>query len=209
MKVTHLLGVVFLIIAAITIIALQQDGTADEKYNNEIQDKRNRIKHFLKTNNGSPIPETERGTFTGPAFFPIDKKWSVEATLEPAKEKQTLNLGEAAKAPKLYKVLGNLVFELEKKPQKLQLLQAVQPPKAYFLAFHDETNSESTYGGGRYLDPKKIKHKENSWELDFNLAYHPYCFYNENFYCPLVPAGNRLSVAVEAGEKGRIAHKKP
>lgn len=209
MKLPHILGLVFVLIAAISIFALQEDGGADEKYQKEVQDKRNRIRYFLKTNSGSPIPESEREAFSGPEFFEIAEKWRVEATLEPTKEKQTLNLGEAGKAPKLYKVLGNLVFELEGKSQKLQLLQMVQAPKAYFLAFHDETNGESTYGGGRYLDPKKLKHKENTWELDFNLAYHPYCFYNESFYCPLVPTGNRLSVAVEAGEKGTISHSKP
>jgi uncharacterized protein (DUF1684 family) len=36
--------------------------------------------------------------------------------------------------------------------------------------------------------------------LDFNLAYNPYCAYNELYSCPIPPAENRLSVAIKAGE---------
>jgi len=37
--------------------------------------------------------------------------------------------------------------------------------------------------------------------VDFNLAYNPYCAYNENWSCPLPPRANRISVRIEAGEK--------
>jgi uncharacterized protein (DUF1684 family) len=37
--------------------------------------------------------------------------------------------------------------------------------------------------------------------VDFNLAYNPYCAYNEQWSCPLTPAENRLKVAIRAGEK--------
>jgi uncharacterized protein (DUF1684 family) len=36
--------------------------------------------------------------------------------------------------------------------------------------------------------------------VDFNLAYNPYCAYNDRFSCPLTPFENRLSAAVRAGE---------
>ena len=34
-----------------------------------------------------------------------------------------------------------------------------------------------------------------------NLAYNPYCAYNERWSCPLTPAENHLKVAILAGEK--------
>ena len=37
--------------------------------------------------------------------------------------------------------------------------------------------------------------------MDFNLAYNPYCAYNENWSCPLTPFENRLKAAIAAGEK--------
>ena len=36
--------------------------------------------------------------------------------------------------------------------------------------------------------------------VDFNLAYNPYCAYNDAWSCPLTPPENRLAVAVRAGE---------
>jgi uncharacterized protein (DUF1684 family) len=37
--------------------------------------------------------------------------------------------------------------------------------------------------------------------VDFNLAYNPYCAYNELWSCPITPAENRLKVPIQAGEK--------
>ena len=39
------------------------------------------------------------------------------------------------------------------------------------------------------------------YEMDFNLAYHPYCYFNETYDCPFPPAENRLKVPIHAGEK--------
>src|SRR5947208_1993953 len=37
--------------------------------------------------------------------------------------------------------------------------------------------------------------------LDFNFSYNPSCAYDRRWVCPLAPAGNRLTVAVKAGER--------
>jgi uncharacterized protein (DUF1684 family) len=37
--------------------------------------------------------------------------------------------------------------------------------------------------------------------LDFNLAYHPSCAYNDKFTCALPPRENVLDVEIRAGEK--------
>jgi uncharacterized protein len=69
-----------------------------------------------------------------------------------------------------------------------------------WLPFYDETSGKSTYGGGRYLDVEVST--EGLVDLDFNYAYNPLCDYNaEKFNCTMPPAGNRVSFAVEAGEK--------
>jgi hypothetical protein len=39
------------------------------------------------------------------------------------------------------------------------------------------------------------------YDLDFNRAYHPYCVYNVSYVCPVPPTENRLSVAIQAGER--------
>ena len=66
-----------------------------------------------------------------------------------------------------------------------------------FLPFLDDTNGESTYGGGRYIDLRIPE--GNLIIIDFNKAYNPLCAYNEKYSCPIVPRLNYLSTEVKAG----------
>jgi uncharacterized protein (DUF1684 family) len=63
----------------------------------------------------------------------------------------------------------------------------------------EEERRDETYAAGRYLDlhvtPTGI------YDLDFNRAYHPYCYYDEMYECPFPPPENRLPVPILAGEK--------
>ena len=74
-----------------------------------------------------------------------------------------------------------------------------------FLPFRDLTNSNGTYGGGRYLYDS-IKGSDlgrigDNIILDFNFSYNPSCAYNDQWVCPLAPRENHLQIAVTAGER--------
>jgi uncharacterized protein (DUF1684 family) len=62
----------------------------------------------------------------------------------------------------------------------------------------------STYGGGRYLlDTVKgadLGGSDGRLVVDLNFLYAPSCAHDEAWACPLAPPGNRLEVAVTAGE---------
>ena len=68
-----------------------------------------------------------------------------------------------------------------------------------FLPFKDKTNGVETYGGGRYLD--LTVPDGDSIVIDFNKAYNPYCHYNIEYSCPLVPRENKLLFSIKAGVK--------
>src|SRR4030095_5370224 len=51
-----------------------------------------------------------------------------------------------------------------------------------FLPFADQTNGTETYAAGRYLDLDRTG--TGLYDLDFNRAYHPYCYYNPTYDCP-------------------------
>jgi hypothetical protein len=74
-----------------------------------------------------------------------------------------------------------------------------------FVPFADATSGVTSYGGGRYLlDTVKgadLGGGPGRLTVDFNYAYHPSCFYDPVWVCPLAPHGNRLAVPVEAGER--------
>ena len=78
-------------------------------------------------------------------------------------------------------------------------LEAEESGDELLFNFKDETNSETTYGGGRrfYL-PTPIG---DEIVLDFNLTDNWPCAYTPFATCPIPPRENKLNVRVEAGEK--------
>ncbi|NIR36327.1 MAG: DUF1684 domain-containing protein [Actinobacteria bacterium] len=72
-------------------------------------------------------------------------------------------------------------------------------PHGYFLPFRDATSGSESYGAGRFLDIDGPL--DGPVTIDFNLAYNPYCAYDESYSCPLPPAENWLQVPIRAGEQ--------
>jgi hypothetical protein len=68
-----------------------------------------------------------------------------------------------------------------------------------FIPFYDKTSGDVTYGGGRYVEPEMLDN--TTIEIDFNMAYNPYCAYNHTYRCPIPPGDNNLDVSILAGEK--------
>ena len=67
------------------------------------------------------------------------------------------------------------------------------------MAFTDLTSGAETYPGGRYIDIDP--NRTGIYEIDFNRAYNPYCYYNPTYECPYPPAENRLKIPIRAGER--------
>ena len=98
---------------------------------------------------------------------------------------------------------GTVSFRHEGKVHTLAVFGSVDPAvdgDDLWLPFYDATSGTETYPGGRYLDLEVDE--AGMIDLDFNFAYNPLCDYNhEKFNCTLPPEGNRLDVAITAGEK--------
>ena len=58
------------------------------------------------------------------------------------------------------------------------------------MPFSDLTSGTETYQAGRYMDIDP--QSSGVYVVDFNLAYHPYCYYNAEYDCPFPPSENRL-----------------
>jgi uncharacterized protein (DUF1684 family) len=78
-------------------------------------------------------------------------------------------------------------------------LTIYQSESGWFLPFVDSLSGKETYPAGRYLEPELLG--DDRFMVDFNLAYNPYCAYNDTWSCPLSPFKNRLKVPIRAGEK--------
>ena len=148
----------------------------------------------------SPIPEAERASFLGLAYYPVDVAYRIEGIeLEPYEgvEPETFDMPTSKDDLRRAGRAGTLRFTLGGQSCRLTAYDMGGGP--LFVPFLDATSGTDTYGAGRYLDPEPAE--DDTYTLDFNVAYHPYCAYNPRYSCPLTPAENRLAIRVEAGER--------
>ena len=138
-----------------------------------------------------------RTDYRGLHWYPADEKWLVKAKFvpyTPAKPATITNvLGDTTPVG----LPGYLEFTIDGKDCKLD---AQGEDGGYFLNFQDATTNKTTYGAGRFLDVPK-EDKDGFVMIDFNKTTNPPCAYTAFATCPLPPKGNRLDVAVTAGEK--------
>jgi uncharacterized protein len=148
----------------------------------------------------SPLGPEARRAFAGLPYWPHNPALRFEARLEPAPPLRlaaTSLSGEAFPLEQIGRVrlpVGELaVFWID------------VYGGGVFLPFRDATSGDTTYGAGRYLlDTIKgadLGGDDGSLVIDFNYAYHPSCAYDPRWSCPLAPLSNRLTVAIEAGER--------
>ena len=95
-----------------------------------------------------------------------------------------------------YTRYGKIGFSVEGQAATLTIYESEY---GFFIPFVDALAGSETYPAGRYLDPELLPNGKLA--VDFNLAYNPYCAYNERWSCPLTPFENRLKVPIRAGEK--------
>lgn len=151
----------------------------------------------------SPLTEADLARFQGLAFFEPDTSYQVWARLSRTPEALPFDMPTTTDRLSRERQYGTLHFELEgegfylKVYQNLQLMQEEGFEDYLFLPFTDATNGKETYYGGRYMDLRIPA--GDSLLLDFNQAYNPYCAYNPDYSCPIVPRENHLDIPVRAG----------
>ena len=140
-------------------------------------------------------------------FFPIDKNYIVIADFQKIYDAPWFKMETSGKEKKIFRVYGILHFKLDNKSFTLQVYQSqdLLSKPAYsnylFLPFTDKTSGEESYENGRYIDLTIAELEKDSYLIDFNKAYNPYCAYVRGvFNCPVPPKENDLDVQIRAGE---------
>jgi uncharacterized protein len=203
MKTSRIIILASLAAVATVFYLSVSSGPDPEQYAAEINEERKKKDVFLKEDDTSPLLPEDRDGFKELKYFAPDLRYNILANLEPVTNKQVRVLTTSTSEQTRYLEYAWATFELDGKENRLLILEVMEmgPNRGkLFLAFADDTSAGETYGGGRYLDLKKIP-AATSIELDFNKAYNPYCAYNDGYSCPLPPTENILKVAILAGEK--------
>jgi hypothetical protein len=148
-----------------------------------------------------PVPTARHAALLPLVYFPIDPDYDVPAALRPAESSAPMKMPTSTGTERDMRRVGTLEFSLKGQPLKLTAFVEVgaKDLNRLFVPFTDATTGADTYPGGRYLDLDRTA--TSLYDLDFNRAYNPYCYFNATYECPYPPAESRLKVPVAAGEK--------
>jgi uncharacterized protein len=198
----------FRLIAALAIAAaLMASGgctPTPEDYGAKVAGQRSQKDEFLRQ---SPdvIPPADREKFLPLSYFPIDESYAVPAQLQPSAQRLRLQVPTSTGKIRDMERVGFLQFSLKGQPYRLSALVDAGSSRVDRLSvlFSDLTSGTETYQAGRYMDLEAMP--SGLYTVDFNLAYHPYCYYNPEYDCPYPPPENRMKLPIRAGEKLRAA----
>jgi len=151
---------------------------------------------FFASHPQSPLTREQRLNFNGLYYFPENESLNLEVKVEEFPVKEEIKMQTTTGNMQTYQRYGKFKFTVDGVEAELTIYQSEH---GFFLPFVDSIAGSETYPAGRYLEPEPLP--GNRFLVDFNLAYNPYCAYNEMWSCPITPAENRLKVAVRAGEK--------
>lgn len=149
---------------------------------------------LFKLDEHSPLTEAQKATFDGLTYYDYNPDLDLTVTVTRFDPADTVQVMTTTNEIRNYRRYGEFTFDVAGQTARLTIYET---PHGFFLPFVDA--NDETYPAGRYIDPEPLD--ATRFHVDFNMAYNPFCAYNEHFSCPLTPPENRLSVAIRAGEK--------
>ncbi|MFN6947301.1 MAG: DUF1684 domain-containing protein [Cytophagaceae bacterium] len=169
-------------------------------YVRHLEDFREEKDRYFKHDENSPIEDREN--FAGLNYFSPNPDYKIMAKLNLIKDSTEISLARTDGKEEKFIRYAQASFYLNDSLHTVTIMKRTNnrvDTNLRFLPFYDKTNGITTYDNGRYLDLQFINDEEI--EIDFNLAYNPYCVYNYRYSCPFPPRENYISSEVLAGEK--------
>jgi uncharacterized protein (DUF1684 family) len=189
-------------IALAALLLILTACTARERpYVEEIGAWRATKDQFMRGSDESPIPPERRASFPPLSYFPIEPEYRVPAALTVNRSNVVVEIPTSTGQRRPHQRVGTLSFTLKGQAATLTAFVEVgqEDMRRLFVPFGDLTNGTETYPGGRYLELERTA--TGIYDLDFNRAYHPFCYYNPKYDCPYPPRENRLPLPIRAGER--------
>ena len=151
---------------------------------------------FFASDLQSPLTSNQKKNFDGLKYFVENPNLRLEIDIDEFKEKSEIEIQTSTGDVRYYTRFGKIRFRVEGQETELTIYAN---EFGLFIPFVDSLANLETYGAGRYLEPELLPN--GKYLVDFNLAYNPYCAYNEHWSCPLTPWENHIKVPIRAGEK--------
>jgi len=190
-----------LVLVTIAAAGCAPDPVAEERNFLAAVEQFRKIKDEAMTGADSPIPPDRRRALLPLAYFPASLDYRVPAVLKPSSDRPTMEMPTSTGQLRTMMRVGRLEFTLRRQQLGLSAFieAGTQDLSRLFVPFSDLTSGTETYPAGRYMDLDRTA--TGLYVVDFNRAYHPYCYYNPSYDCPYPPRENRLAIPVRAGER--------
>lgn len=178
-------------------------GKSELPYAEQITADRAGKDAMFNTAADSPVPPERRAKFLPLSYYAIDESYRVPAMLSPYEGEIAIEMPTSTGQRRQMRRAGQLKFSVKGQPLALTAFVEATDTRMdrLFVPFADRTNGTESYPGGRYIDLNRTA--TGLYDLDFNRAYNPYCYFNEQYDCPYPPPENRLGMPVQAGERIR------
>jgi uncharacterized protein len=190
--------------AAVTLTACNAgnpppaDSAGD--YVSQIQAERASKDEAFRRQPDKPVPPAKMDQFVPLKYFPPDPEYVVPASLKPAQQRIVVEMPTSTGKIRQQQRVGVLEFTLKGQPFTLgAFVEAGADVNRLFVPFSDMTSGTETYSAGRYLELDRTS--TGLYNIDFNKAYNPFCYYNPEFDCPYPPKESRLALPIRAGER--------
>jgi uncharacterized protein (DUF1684 family) len=186
---------------AALLLVLTACTAHQQSYVEEIAAWRTTKDQFMRGSDESPVPPERRASFPPLSYFPIEPDYRVPAALTVNRSNVVVEIPTSTGQRRAHQRVGTLSFTLKGQAETLTAFVEVgqEDMRRLFVPFGDLTNGTETYPGGRYLELERTA--TGIYDLDFNRAYHPFCYYNPKYDCPYPPRENRLPRPIRAGER--------
>jgi hypothetical protein len=163
---------------------------------NDLEEFRREKDEFFRSSHHSPLLPEQKASFRGLRYFSPNDELDLAVEVERFPAGDEVLMQTTTGDVQGYERFGRFTFQVDGQRAALTIFHN---ENGYFLPFTDSLAGAETYGAGRYLEPERLP--DGRFAVDFNLAYNPYCAYNQAWSCPITPAENRLKVPIRAGEK--------
>lgn len=190
-----------LLLLAVAAVSCRPSPVEDENAYRERIARERAAKDAAFRSSESPIPPEKQGDFLPLSYYPVSLDYRVPAVLRVEADRPVMEMPTSTGQVRRMERVGTLEFSVRGQTASLGAFIEEGAPNLdrLFVPFTDLTSGMETYPAGRYLDLDRTA--TGLYIVDFNLAYNPYCYYNPAYDCPFPPRGNRLAMAVRAGER--------
>jgi uncharacterized protein (DUF1684 family) len=169
----------------------------------KIEKEREAKNEWMKNDDSSPFNKKGKIEFHNLNYFDVDPDFVLKSKLFQYSPKDTVTvMGTKGDERKMVRY-GYFLMNYDRKDYKVNFYEGStnSGEKYYTISFTDQTTNHETYGVGRYIEMELNADVNHLYEVDFNLAFSPYCSYSPNYSCAIPLKEDYIPITIRAGEK--------